>query len=113
MIVDALESRREALVAAAVDRIASRIPAYRDAGPTVVEDVRHHVEEHHDLLCATVRRGRSPTPRELAFVERHAARRARQGIPLGDFLAAFRAYHTIVWDAIASAGPAAEALAAA
>src|SRR4051812_44845506 len=103
MIVDLLESQRDALVAAAVERITSRIPAYRDAGPTVVADVRQHVEEHHDLLCAAVRQDRSPKPRELVFVERHAARRARQGIPLGDFLAAFRAYHTIVWDAIASA----------
>ena len=57
-------------------------------------------------------------PRELGFIERHAARRARQGIPLGDFLAAFRTYHTILWDAVldasrAGAATAEQALAAA
>jgi sugar diacid utilization regulator len=61
---------------------------------------RHHTEEHHELLCEVLRRGRSPSERELAFVERHAARRARQRIPLAEFLEAFRTYHNIVWDAV-------------
>ena len=55
------------------------------------------------LLCDVLRRGRAVKPRELGFIERHAARRARQGIPLGDFLAAFRTYHTILWDAVLDA----------
>lgn len=118
VIANALEAGREALVTAVVDRFVARIPAYRDAGPAVVEDARRHVEEHHDLLCDVLRQGRAVKPRELAFIERHAARRAREGIPLADFLAAFRTYHTILWDAVLGAsragGAAAEqALAAA
>ena len=38
-------------------------------------------------------------PREIAFVARHAALRARRGISLSDFLEAFRSYHNVVWDA--------------
>jgi sugar diacid utilization regulator len=79
-----------------------------------VEDARRHTETHHDLLCEVLRRGRPAKPGELRFVEEHAARRARQGIALADFLAAFRTYHTIVWDAVLASGVAADqALAAA
>jgi sugar diacid utilization regulator len=117
-IAAALTARRNAIVDAAVESFLARIPGYRDASATVVEDARRHTEEHHDLLCDVLRWGREVKPRELAFIERHAARRARQGISLADFLAAFRAYHTIVWQAVLetsrAGGPAAEqALAAA
>jgi sugar diacid utilization regulator len=63
-------------------------------------EARRHTAEHHELLCEVLRRDRPPSDRELEFVERHAARRARQGIPLADFLEAFRSYHNIVWDAV-------------
>jgi hypothetical protein len=118
LIARALESRREGLTAVAVEEIKSRMRAYRRADPDLLEDVRAHVAEHHDLLCAVLRRGRPAQAREFEFVGRHAALRARRGIPLSAFLEAFRAYHNIVWDAVLDAtrdGPeaAAEALDAA
>ena len=103
LIADALMTRRDELVSAAMDAYLARMPAYREGGPALVKDARRHVEEHHDLLCDVVRRGSAVTARELAFVERHAARRARAGIPLADFLEAFRIYHTILWDAVLEA----------
>jgi sugar diacid utilization regulator len=103
LIAGALADRRDELVAAAVDAYLERLPSYREAGPDVLADARRHTEEHHDLLCDVLRRNRPPTERELAFVERHAARRARQGIALPDFLEAFRSYHNIVWDAVLDA----------
>jgi sugar diacid utilization regulator len=103
LIAGALAARRDELVAAAVEAYLERLPSYRQAGPEVLDDARRHTEEHHDVLCEVLRRNRPPTERELAFVERHAARRARQGIALADFLEAFRRYHTIVWDAILDA----------
>ena len=118
LIAEALAADRDALVDAAVAGYLARIPGYRDASGAIVEDARRHTEEHHDLLCDVLRRGSAVRPRELEFIERHAARRARQGIALADFLAAFRTYHTIVWAAVLDAsragGAAAEqALAAA
>jgi hypothetical protein len=47
-----------------------------------------------------LRRGQPAQAREFEFVGRHAALRARRGIPLSAFLEAFRAYHNIVWDAV-------------
>src|SRR4051812_24700624 len=102
-IADALEARQASLVTAVVDRFVARIPAYRDADPAMLEDARRHVEEHHALLCDVLRRGRAVKSRELGFIERHAARRAHGGVPLADFLAAFRTYHTILWEAVLDA----------
>jgi PucR-like helix-turn-helix protein/diguanylate cyclase with GGDEF domain len=95
-----LEARREELAEAALEAIRSRIPAYRDADPDLIEDVAGHIRAHHDFLCGVLRRGRPAEPRELAFVARHAALRARRGVALPDFLEAFRCYHNVVWEAI-------------
>jgi sugar diacid utilization regulator len=100
LIADALTARRDELVSAAMNAYLARIPTYRNADPALIEDARRHTEVHHDLLCDVLRRGRQVTEREFDFVERHAARRARGGIPLADFLEAFRSYHNIVWDAV-------------
>jgi hypothetical protein len=103
LIADALTARREELLSAAMDAYVTRIVAYREAEPALLEDVRRHTEQHHDRLCEVLRRGRPIAAGELEFVERHAALRARRGIPLADFLEAFRSYHNIVWDAVLDA----------
>ena len=102
-IAAALESRREELIAKSLGEIQSRLPAYRRVDEALLDDVRAHIGKHHDLLCDVLRRGRAATPREFAFTARHAAMRARRGIPLADFLEAFRSYHNIVWDAVMDA----------
>src|SRR6187200_992570 len=94
-IAGALEARRAELVDAAWEAIGSRLPAYRAADAATAADVLEHIRAHHDLLCAVLRRGRPAEARELAFAGRHAAMRARRGIALEDFLAAFRCYHAI------------------
>src|SRR5215207_7379527 len=103
LIVAALESRREELIAASLHAIQSRMSAYRQADAALLTDVRGHIGEHHDLLCAVLRRGRPAAGREFGFVGRHAAMRARRGIALADFLEAFRSYHNVVWDAVVEA----------
>lgn len=99
-IAGVLAARREELVSAAMEAYVSRISAYAAADPTLMEHVRRHTEQHHDLLCEVLRRGRPVEARELEFVDRHAALRARRGIALADFLEAFRSYHGIVWAAV-------------
>jgi sugar diacid utilization regulator len=103
LIAAALEARRDELISASLDETRSRIAAYRDADPDLLEHVRRHIGEHHDLLCTVLRRGRPALPREFAFVARHAALRARRGIALQDFLEAFRIYHNVIWDAVLEA----------
>lgn len=100
MIADALEARRDELISAGVEEITGRMEAYRRADPQLLEDVTLHIGQHHDLLCAVLRRGRPAWPREFEFVGRHAALRARRGISLADFLEAFRSYHNVFWDAV-------------
>jgi PucR-like helix-turn-helix protein len=117
-IASVLASRRDELIDAAMDVIRSRVPAYRDADPALLDEVRDHIAVHHDLLCSVLRRGRPVEPRELEFIGRHAAHRARSGIALAEFLEAFRSYNAVVWDAVAEAAStdaqaAAEALEAA
>ncbi|HEY6887605.1 MAG TPA: hypothetical protein VI300_07495, partial [Solirubrobacter sp.] len=103
LIAQALADRRDALVRDAVEGYAARIPSYAEGSERLLEDARRHTETHHDLLCAVLRRGTAAKPGELRFIEEHAALRARQGVPLADFLAAFRTYNRIVWDAVLDA----------
>src|ERR1700729_2354342 len=103
VIADALQARRDELISIGVADIRERMETYRRADPALIEDVTGHIGEHHDLLCAVLRRGRPAAPREFAFVGRHAALRARRGISLSDFLEAFRSYHNVVWDAVLDA----------
>jgi sugar diacid utilization regulator len=108
-IAGALEARRDELVTAALDAIRARLAVYRDADPATAEDVLGHIRLHHDLLCSLLRRGTPAQPRDLGFVARHAALRARRGITLPDFLEAFRCYHNVVWEAVADAAQEARA----
>jgi hypothetical protein len=103
LIAEALETRRDELIGAGVDEIRGRMATYREADAALIADVTRHVGEHHDLLCAVLRRGRPAEAPEFAFVGRHAALRARRGISLADFLEAFRSYHNVVWDAVLDA----------
>ena len=99
-----LEARREELISAALEemQLAHRRPTAH-ADPDLLEQVRRHTGEHHDLLCDVLRRGRAALPREFEFVARQAALRARRGIALHDFLEAFRIYHNVIWDAVLDA----------
>src|SRR3954454_12173545 len=99
----ALEARRDELVELPWEAIKARLPAYRGADAATVADVLEHIRAHHDVLCGVLRRGRPAEPRDVRFASRHAALRARRGIALEDFLAAFRCYHGIVWNAMVDA----------
>jgi len=103
LIAAALEARREELISSSLEETRSRVAAYRDADPDLLEHVRRHIGEHHDLLCTVLRRGQAAQPREFEFVARQAAHRARRGIALQDFLEAFRIYHNVIWDAVLEA----------
>ena len=80
-IADALEARRDELVAAAFDAIRARLPVL----PRRRARIRRRRRRAHPgaprPALRVLRRGRPAEARELAFVERHAARRARAGHP--------------------------------
>ena len=96
-----LEARREELAEETLERIRASIPAYAAIeDPVVLTDVTEHVAENHDILRSSLLRGRAVTEEDLAFIRPHAALRARRGVPVADFLHAFRIGHWVIWDAI-------------
>ena len=81
--------------------IRAAIPAYAAIDdPVILADVTEHVAENHDAFRASLVRGRPVIEQDLAFIGPHAALRARRGVPLADFLHAFRIGHRVIWDAI-------------
>ena len=100
-IATMLAARRAELATESLTAIRAAIPAYAEiADPVILADVTEHVAENHDALRASLVRGRPVTEQDLAFIRPHAALRARRGVPLADFLHAFRIGHRVIWDAI-------------
>jgi hypothetical protein len=99
-IAAALRTRRDEIVDRGVEQIWSEIPAYgkvRDR--RLRDDVRRHVDAHHDLIIRSIAEGRPPDRDDLGFMRAIAARRVGR-VPLGDFMHAFRIYHEVVWGAL-------------
>jgi hypothetical protein len=96
-----LESRRSELAEQSLREIRAEIPAYAAIRePALLADVVEHVAQNHDALRAMLVRGEPVAAEDLAFIRPHAALRARRGLPLPDFLHAFRIGHRVIWDAI-------------
>jgi GGDEF-like domain len=96
-----LAARRAELADQSLGAIRAAIPAYAAmTDPAMLADVTEHVAQNHDVLRASLVRGRPVTPEDLAFIRPHAALRARRGVSLADFLHAFRIGHRVIWDAI-------------
>jgi sugar diacid utilization regulator len=100
-IAKMLAARRAELATESLREIRAAIPAYSAIDdPVILADVTEHVAENHDALRSSLVRGEPVTAQELAFIGPHAALRARRGVPLADFLQAFRIGHRVIWDAI-------------
>jgi len=96
-----LLTRRSELADRSLRAIRAEIPAYASIDdPAILRDVTEHVAENHDALRTSLVRGRPVTGEDLGFIRPHAALRARRGIPLADFLHAFRIGHRVIWDAV-------------
>ena len=96
-----LAARRAELATESLREIRAAIPVYGEIDdPALLADVTEHVAENHDALRSSLVRGQPVTAQDLAFIRPHAALRARRGVPLADFLQAFRIGHRVIWDAI-------------
>jgi hypothetical protein len=103
-LAKALAARRAELLDASMASILDRVPGYRAADAALLADVRGHIGVQYDLFCTVLARDRPVQPREMEFIARHAALRARRGISLVEFLEAFRCFHNVMWDAIVAEG---------
>jgi sugar diacid utilization regulator len=95
-LVDELDD----LVASAVVALRAEIPAYREAGPRFVEDLRDQVRSHFAVKLAALLEDRMVTLEDIAFVRAAATRRARAGFALEDYLNAFRVGQQAFWEAV-------------
>jgi sugar diacid utilization regulator len=80
-----------------VDAIFAEIPRYHGA---LRPDAIAHTRENFLILRAALELGRPITADELGYTRAHAARRVRRGLPLKDFLHAFRIGHRVVWEIV-------------
>lgn len=78
-------------------KICDQLPGYATAGPAVLDDV-------HDQLARLSRTGlgallehRRVCAADVAYARQAAARRARTGLPLVDYIAAFRLGQRAIW----------------
>jgi PucR C-terminal helix-turn-helix domain/GGDEF-like domain len=100
-VAQMLEARRSELADKSLAAIRAEVPGYAAIDdPAILADVTEHVAQNHDALRVSLVAGRPVTSEELAFIRPHAAHRARRGVPLADFLHAFRIGHRVIWDAV-------------
>ncbi len=94
-IAEMLVARRRALASEIVAQVKREIPGYLSPPGEALE----HIAGHIDLLAAIIR-GRSVVAADYDFIAPHAARRARDGVPLSSFLHAFRLGIGVLWDTV-------------
>ncbi|WP_208614563.1 hypothetical protein [Streptomyces regalis] len=96
-VADVVAAQRLSLAEAALEAMRAEIPRYAAlADEALLADVVAHVTEAIDALSVSLAHGRPVTDEDVAFVRPHAARRARQGMPLVDFMHALRIAHRLM-----------------
>ena len=100
-VVDAIEASLDEVVARAVDAIWEQVSAYASCPAQALRrDVTVHVYAIFRALLTSVRHGRPARREDFPPTEEQAGRRVRQGIPLTDFLHAFRVAQLTLWEAV-------------
>ena len=95
----AIERRFDELADEAVQAIVTAIPGYAGASPAMRADIRQHVLEHYRAFVTVLETGEGPTPEDLSFVRKHAARRVEE-VTAGDFVTAFIRSQGLLWHAL-------------
>ncbi|MGH2982901.1 MAG: PucR family transcriptional regulator [Solirubrobacterales bacterium] len=96
-LVEGFRERIEEILDESLRGMQEEIPSYRSADPAMVESVREHVRLHFDALMNSLSEDRPITREDLLFVRPAATYRARSGVPLADFMHAFRIGQREIW----------------
>jgi sugar diacid utilization regulator len=102
-LVEGFRARIDEIIDRSVDAMRAEIPAYGSAGSATLDNVREHVRLHFEALMASLVEARAITREDLLFIRPAATQRAREGLPLTDFLHAFRIGQREIWRALAAA----------
>jgi hypothetical protein len=100
-ILLALLNDLDSLVEAAVEAIRAEIPAYA-ARDEIFADVKEQVAAHYRTKLTAFLEERTVTLDEVAFIRGAATRRARAGLALEDYIAAYRVGEKVLWNAVVS-----------
>ncbi len=90
------EARLDDLATDATRAIWAAVPAYRTSG--LEEEVTAHCRQIFAVFARTVREGRDPDLADFPQTTGHAQKRVEVGVPLADFLKAFRIGQLRMWE---------------
>ena len=95
-----VEDRLDEMAAAATKAIWQAVPAYRTSG--LEAEVTAHCRQIFAVFAKTVRERRAPDLSDFPQTTGHAERRVEVGVPLADFLKAFRIGQLTMWESLQS-----------
>jgi sugar diacid utilization regulator len=101
-LVAGFRERIEGILDDSIEGMREEIPSYRSADRAMLDSVREHVRLHFEALMSSLSEGRSITREDLLFVRPAATFRARSGVPLADFMHAFRIGQREIWRGLAA-----------
>jgi sugar diacid utilization regulator len=101
-LVEGFRERIEEILDESMRGMQDEIPSYRSADVAMLENVREHVRLHFEALMSSLSEDRSITREDLLFVRPAATFRARSGVPLADFMHAFRIGQREIWRGLAA-----------
>jgi hypothetical protein len=102
-IVYAELDRVELLAREATTAIREAIPAYAAQGEPLLSDLVDQLIKNYRVNLAMLLEDRELTLEDISFVRGAAMRRARAGVALEDYLAAYRVGSQFLWESIMSA----------
>jgi PucR C-terminal helix-turn-helix domain/GGDEF-like domain len=100
-LVEGFRERIEEILDESLRGMQEEIPSYRSPDPAMLENVREHVRQHFEALMRSLSEDRSITREDLLFVRPAATFRARSGVPIADFMHAFRIGQREIWRGLA------------
>jgi hypothetical protein len=100
-LVQGFRARIEEVLDEAVGAMQMEIPSYGSADAAMLESIREHVRLHFEAFLSSLAEGRAISREDLLFIRPAATHRARSGVPLADFMHAFRIGQREIWRALA------------
>jgi PucR-like helix-turn-helix protein/diguanylate cyclase with GGDEF domain len=101
-LVEGFTARMDETIDRVIAAMREEIPTYARASPALLDSAREQVRLHFQALLASLAENRRITPEEMMFVRPAASDRARTGVPLEDFMHAFRIGQREIWRALAA-----------
>jgi sugar diacid utilization regulator len=101
-LVDGFRARMDEILDESLEGMRKEIPSYGTADAAMLASIREHVELHFEAFLQSLAEDRMVTREELLFIRPAATYRARGGVPLADFMHAFRIGQREIWRALAA-----------